>query len=103
MKLKSWHLSRREVLKGGGIALALPFLSSMGSAMGVGGQRMPKRMLVSYFAYGAYMPTGVEGITAADKPHHDWSWWPCKDPGPLTFNASSSPFEPLKEYVSYLQ
>ncbi len=103
MKLKSWHLSRREVLKGGGIALALPFLSSMGSAMGVGGKRMPKRMLVSYFAYGAYMPTGVEGITALDQPHHDWTWWPCKDPGPLTFNASSAPFEPLKEYVSYLQ
>ncbi len=103
MKLKSWHLNRREVLKGGGIALALPFLSSMGSAMGVSGKRMPKRMLVSYFAYGAYMPTGVEGITAADKPHHDWSWWPCKDAGPLSFNASSSPFAPLKDHVSYLQ
>ena len=37
MKQKSWHLNRRELLKGGGIALALPFLNSMSRAMGVSG------------------------------------------------------------------
>ena len=37
MKQKSWHLDRRELLKGGGIALALPFLNSMSRAMGVSG------------------------------------------------------------------
>ncbi|SVD88996.1 uncharacterized protein METZ01_LOCUS441850, partial [marine metagenome] len=34
MKHKSWHLNRRELLKGGGIALALPLLNAMGKAMG---------------------------------------------------------------------
>ena len=104
MKQKSWHLNRRELLKGGGIALALPFLNSMSRAVGgSGAAAMPKRMLVSYFAYGAYMPDGPAGIPEVGKPHHDWSWWPCADAGPLTFNKSSSPFESLKDSVSYLR
>ena len=105
MKQKSWHLNRRELLKGGGIALALPFLNGMGKAMGAtpGGVVLPKRMLVSYFAYGAYMPNGPSGVPGGDKPHHDWSWWPCKDAGPLSFNESSAPFASLKDDVSYLR
>ena len=103
MKQKSWHLNRRELLKGGGIPLALPLLESMSWAKGETGKEMPKRMLISYFAYGAYMPNGADGIPSGDKPHDDWSWWPCAKPGPLTFNKSSAPFEPLKDYVSYLQ
>jgi hypothetical protein len=102
MKPKSWHLNRREFLKGGGLALALPFLNAMGWAAPA--RSLPKRMLVSYFAYGAYMPNAINGVPAAgDHVHDDWSWWPCKDPGPLTFNKSSAPFAPLKDYVSYLQ
>ncbi len=104
MKHQSWHLNRRELLKGGGIALALPFLNSMSRAMGVSGTAaMPKRMLVSYFAYGAYMPDAPNGNLNLTKPHHDWSWWPCAKAGPLSFNQSSSPFESLKDSVSYLQ
>ena len=101
MKPKSWHLNRREILKGGGVALALPFLNSMGWSKPA--KELPKRMLVSYFSYGAYMPTGTGGISSKDQPHHDWSWWPCRDAGPLSFNQSSKPFEPLREYVSYYQ
>jgi hypothetical protein len=104
MKQKSWHLNRRELLKGGGIALALPFLNSMSRAMGVSGTTtLPKRMLVSYFAYGAYMPDAPSGVPEAGKPHHDWSWWPCANAGPLTFNQSSSPFASLKDSVTYLR
>jgi hypothetical protein len=103
MKQKSWHINRREWLKGGGVALSLPFLNSMSWANGTIGGTLPKRMLISYFAYGAYMPNGPAGIPDADKPHHDWSWWPTSTPGPLTFNTSSAPFEPLKDCVSYLR
>ena len=45
------------MIKGGGIALALPFLNSMGWAKPA--KELPKRMLVSYFSYGAYMPNGT--------------------------------------------
>ena len=113
MKQKSWQLDRRELLKGGGIALALPLLSGMDHATaatfnkGVGVE-LPKRMLVSYFAYGAYMPDGPSGVPARkkmgkDKKHHEWSWWPCRDAGPLSFNQSSAPFAPLKDDISYLR
>ena len=105
MKQKSWHLDRREFLRGTGMALALPFLEGMmGSAKAAdAGKALPKRMMISYFAYGAYMPDTLEGIPIAGKPHHEWNWFPCMDPGPLTFNKSSAPFAPLKEYVSYLR
>ena len=117
MKHKSWHLDRRDLLKGGGIAIALPFLNGMGSglkkAMGsirnaAGESEQPKRMLVSYFAYGAYMPESPSGVPRStgrtdDKEHNPWSWWPCKDAGPLSFNESSSPFKPLKDDISYLR
>lgn len=103
MKTKSWHLSRRELLKGGGIALALPFLNAMSRAASLASPALPKRMLVSYFAYGAYMPDSRDGIPLPGKPHHDWNWWPCMNEGPLTFNKSSEPFAPLKNHISYLR
>ena len=103
MKQKSWHLNRREFLKGGGLALGLPFLNAMGWAAAPA-KALPKRMLVSYFAYGAYMPKAETGVPKpGNYAHDDWSWWPCKDAGPLTFNKSAEPFAALKDYVSYLR
>lgn len=105
MTRKSWHLNRREVLRGVGAALALPLLESM-SAGSSKTDDPPKRMVVSYFSYGAYMPEAKSGVPdprMAKQPHPDWSWWPCKEAGPLSFNKSSAPFEPLKDYVSYIQ
>jgi hypothetical protein len=103
MTQKSWQLNRRDVLRGGGVALALPLLNSMSWAKDAAGKELPKRMMVSYFAYGTYMPNGSSGVPRGNKPHHDWSWWPCAEPGALTFNKSSAPFEPLKDYVTYLR
>ena len=61
MKQKSWHLNRREMLKASGIALSLPFLESMvwGSTVK---STLPKRMVITYFSYGAYMPHGSGGF-----------------------------------------
>ncbi|MCA9269658.1 MAG: DUF1552 domain-containing protein [Planctomycetales bacterium] len=103
MTQKSWQLNRRDALRGGGIALALPLLNGMARGASRDAADLPKRLMVSYFAYGAYMPNGANGVPDAAKPHHEWSWWPCTTPGPLTFNKSSAPFEPLKDYVSYLR
>ncbi len=97
MKQKSWHLDRREFLKGGGMALALPLLNAMSWGKTAPANKMPKRMMIGYMAYGVYEPKGEKDL------HHDWNWWPCKDPGPLTFTKSAAPFEPLKDYVTYLR
>ncbi len=97
MAQKSWQLNRRELLRGSSLALALPFLNAMSWAKPAAGQELPKRLVTSYIAYGVYEPQGEKGE------HHPWSWWPCQNPGPLTFNKSTAPFEPLREYVSYLR
>jgi hypothetical protein len=97
MAKKSWQLNRREMLRGGGIALGLPLLGAMNTAEAAAAEAPPKRMVVCYISYGVYEPKAEDGK------HHDWNWWPCKDPGPLTFNKSAAPFEPLKDYVSYLR
>ncbi len=97
MTQKSWHLNRREFLRGSSMALALPFLDSMCWGQTATAKELPKRMVVCYFSYGAYMPVGVGGA------HHDWNWWPCANAGPLSFNKSAAPFEPLKDQISYLR
>jgi hypothetical protein len=97
MRQKSWHIKRRDFLKGGGAALALPFLNGMSWGKAAGGKALPKRMVVSYIAYGVYEPKNKDGS------HHDMNWWPCKDAGPLSFNKSAAPFAPLKDSVSYLR
>ena len=73
--------------------LALPPRHVLGKD---GGKVLPKRMVVSYIAYG-YTNQDQDGS------HHDWNWWPCKEAGPLTFNRSAAPFAPLKDSVSYLK
>jgi hypothetical protein len=103
MKRKSWHLNRREMLAGAGVALGLPFLESMARAKDSSSTAMPKRLVVSYFSYGAYMPNGSQGIQDTNKSPDEWSWWPCQDAGELTFNKNSAPFEPFKDQVSYLE
>ena len=97
MKYKSWQINRRAFLRGGGVAIALPYLDCMSWGKTKDTGALPKRLVVSYIAYGVYEPRTKDGS------HHDWNWWPCKDPGPLTFNKSSEPFAPLKDSVSYLQ
>lgn len=109
MAKKSWHLNRREALKGAGLAFALPSLNAMRTDLAYASSQQnanPKRMMIGYIAYGTYMPEGPSGITSqgkSDQPHPDWSWWPCKKPGDLTFNKSSEPFKELKQYVTYLR
>jgi hypothetical protein len=112
MAQKSWHFNRRGLLKGAGVALALPYLSAMEgvakAATSVAGKQAPKRFLATYISYGVYMPDGQSGVSRK-KPdgtydHHEWSWWPQGSPGKIeSFNKSSEPFEPLKDHVTYLR
>ena len=112
---KSWRLSRRQMIKGSGVAMALPYLNAMGNtnsmasgATGTSTTTMPKRFIGTYISYGVYQPDGQSGIPRKDKDgnyeHHEWSWWPQGNPGKLTsFNKSTAPFEPFKENITYLR
>lgn len=104
MTQKSWQLNRRDLICGSGVALTLPLLNCMSWGQNNPEKELPKRMMVGYIAYGAYMPKNPNGNTTnKEVSHHQWNWWPCAKPGELTFNKSSAPFEPLKEYVTYLR
>ncbi len=90
--------------------MALPFLDAMDSmakAATSSATDPPKRLMATYISYGVYMPDGPAGVPRRDQrgeyQHHEWSWWPCAAPGPLSFNKSSAPFEELKDDLTYLR
>lgn len=111
MTRKSWHLNRRTFLKGAGVALALPYLSAMESAVKAAtgtGKQAPKRFMAIYISYGVYQPDGTAGIPKKNPDgsyqHHEWSWWPQGAPGEIkSFNKSAEPFKDLKDSVTYLR
>ncbi len=112
MGSKSWHLNRRAVLKGAGVALALPYLSAMEgiakAATNVAGKQSPKRFMGTYISYGVYQPDGPDGIPLRNpdgtSKHHEWSWWPQGELGEIkSFNKSAEPFKDLKDSVTYLR
>ena len=100
--MKNFKMNRRQMLKGTGLALSLPFLESFAAGKN-SGATAPKRLIVSYMAYGCYMPGAKNGIQDMSKAHVEDGWWPCRDAGALKFNKVQKSFEPLKNYVSYLE
>ncbi|MEM8665879.1 MAG: DUF1552 domain-containing protein [Planctomycetota bacterium] len=103
---KPLQLNRRHLLRGSGVAMALPYLNAMAGPANAKNDR-PKRMMATYISYGVYMPEGPTGIPRKNErgeyEHHEWSWWPCPQPGRLSFNRSSEPFKDLLDSVTYLR
>jgi hypothetical protein len=90
------HISRRTVLKGAGVSLALPLLDAMLPAMTSLGQTAAKPKLRTGFFYiphGAIMHNTVHG-PAADK------WTPSGSGADFKLNQILSPLEPHKKYVT---
>ena len=54
MSKRSWHLDRRELLRGAGAALTLPLLEAMTPAPRPTAR--PKRLVVTYISFG---PVGM--------------------------------------------
>ena len=93
---KSWHLNRREVLRGaGGVALALPFLEGMSSAAQSVGE-LPKRVACFFF------PNGVALPPEKDQYHDDWHWFPQGEGRDYTLNLSTESFEPHRDEITFL-
>ena len=112
MAHNSLHLNRRTLLRGAGVALALPYLNTMEgvakSNSNAVAKAAPKRFMATYISYGVYQPEGPNGIPRKNKDgqyeHHEWSWWPQGDLGGIkSFNKSSEPFKELKNNLTYLR
>jgi hypothetical protein len=93
MNRKSWHLSRRTVLKSTGVCLALPWLECMASDADAAPK---KRFFGGYFAYGVPMPAD----DAPDRKDH--AWFPLGEGKDYQAPAMHDSIMPLREKVTFL-
>ena len=95
---KSWHLNRRQVLRGaGGIALALPFLEAMSWA----GEKAAEKALPGRIAC-MFFPNGVSLPPEKDPYHNDWYWFPKGEGKNYKLNKTTEAFEPLRNEITFL-
>src|SRR5678815_4298757 len=93
------HLSRRTVLQGAGVALALPFLDAMVPAATALAQTAAApsaaKMRTGFF----YLPHGAIMHNTAHGPAAD-KWTPSGSGADFKLSPILSPLEPFKKYVS---
>lgn len=91
---KSWQLDRRTVLKGAGVALALPWLEGMTQAAPSNAKpETPRRMACVLFPYGVALP-------ADDSPEREWGWFPQGEGKDYKLTNVLSPLSELMDDVS---
>ena len=90
------HISRRKVLKGAGVTLALPFLEAMVPAATALAQTAANpKMRAGFF----YIPHGAVQHDTKFGPEGD-RWTPSGSGADFKLNAITKPLEPFKKYVS---
>ena len=88
------RMSRRTVLRGAGVALALPFLDCM--AEGKAGPKPPRRFCGFYFPYGVSLPK-----KESEDAH--WRWFPEGGERDYRFTKTLDVLEPLRNDITILQ
>ena len=96
--MKSWHLDRRQVLRGaGGLALGLPYMDAMSFATDATvNNQTPKRVACFFF------PNGVALPAESDEFHADWHWFPSGSGYDYRLNQSTASFERHREQLTFL-
>ncbi|QDU24137.1 DUF1552 domain-containing protein [Urbifossiella limnaea] len=93
MPRPSWLLDRRAVLRGAGLALALPWLEAMAHAAPAA--KPPRRFCAFFFGNGVNLQTRHPG-------HEDWHWFPHADGPDYTFTKSLEPLAPHRADLTIL-
>lgn len=93
MKMKSWHINRRTVLKAAGVSVALPWLECM-AADKVAAPR--QRFFAGYFAYGVPMPAD----DASDRLDH--GWFPLGEGKDYKAPVMHDSIMPLRDKITFL-
>lgn len=83
-------ISRRAVLRGLGVACALPSLE----AMAADGRGAPRRLCV------IYVPNGVSLPPADHRAHAEWSWFPQGEGDDFTFTKTLASLEPYRQQLT---
>lgn len=85
MPQPTWRLDRRTMLRGMGVALALPWLEAMSQAAPATTQ--PRRFCGLFFGNGVALP-------AKDQPEHqEWHWFPHEEGADYKLTRSLEPLE----------
>ena len=87
------HLSRRMILRGAGVSLALPLLEAMAPAQTRAARPRTRLACVE-------MVHGAAGSTLDGSNKHYWS--PEKEGSDFEFTDTLKPFEPLRDYVTII-
>src|SRR5262245_2653361 len=95
MPQPSWLLDRRTVLRGAGLALALPWLEAMAHAAPAAA-KPPKRFCGFFFGNGVNLP----GPKKAG--HEDWHWFPHTDGADYKFTKSLETLAPHRADLTIL-
>ncbi len=111
---KSWHLSRRQLLRGAGVSLALPLLQSM-DAKGDAPHTTPRRFACIYFPYGVSLAPDDTEIDAwrgnnlskawpiqEDDSGVQWRWFPRGEGREFQFNRSLEMLEPHRDNLTVI-
>src|SRR5829696_8103851 len=93
MPRPSWLLDRRTVLRGAGLALALPWLEAMADAAPAA--KPPRRFCAFFFGNGVNLQTRHPG-------HQDWHWFPHADGPDYTFTKSLETLAPHRADLTIL-
>ena len=96
MFISKKHISRRTVLKGAGVTLALPFLEAMVPAATALAQTAANPKLRAGFFY---IPHGAVQHDTKFGPEGD-KWTPSGSGASFKLNRITGPLEPFKKYVS---
>lgn len=92
MSRKSWHLSRRTLLRGTGAAIALPLLEGMSwGSVAKTGAELPRRMCCFYFPFGV--------ATKGD----EWNWFPTGNGKDFKFSKTLASLESFRNDVTVMR
>ena len=86
-------MHRRTVLRGAGVAVALPWLERMSSAAPGLAQSAPTRLCCVMFPYGVAVPKDKD-------PARKWGWFPEGEGKDYQLTKVLEPLEPLMNDVS---
>ncbi len=93
--MKSWHISRRTLLRGAGVSLALPFMN----AMAVGKEQQALKTLPKRAAF-IFFPNGVSLPSERDPNHEEWFWFPRGEGRDYEFRTSQKDLNPFRDDIS---
>ena len=92
--MKSWHLTRRTVLRGTGVCMALPWLEGMSHAAPA--EKIKPRVCFTYFHYGVPMPPD-------DHPDRlKYGWFPVGEGKDYPATETLASLEKFRDKLTYL-